>query len=442
MTAFPTWLLPDAAILHCDEVVAGATDRTRTLSLRTCQLAAPCPQCHQPSKRVHSRYTRQIADLPLAGIQIMIVLRSRRFFCDQSACTQQIFTERLPSVVPPRGRRTNRLAATHQRLALALGGNGGARLANTLGMAVGRDRLIKDIRALPLPSTTSATVIRIDDWAMRKGQTYGTIVVDLETRRPLDLLPDRSADTVAAWLEDHPTITHLSRDRAVSYSDAAWRGAPQAQQIADRWHLLKNMSDALIAVCDGHQRAIDAAVSGPPEEGCPADLPPGREPDPRASPRPSLPPAAPTPRELRHTTIHHRHTIGWTQRAIAAEVGLHPKTVSRPLRAPLGAVPQRLPRRTCLDPYLPYLVQRWEAGCTNAHQLFVEIQAQGFPASHSTVREWAGRRRKEQGLPSIVPAQIRAGAPTRTTTLHRRTLVAWVMRRPDTATPRQETQIA
>ena len=106
---------------------------------------------------------------------------------------------------------------------------------------------------------------------MRKGQTYGTIVVDLETRRPLDLLPDRSADTVAAWLEDHPTITHLSRDRAVSCIDAAWRGAPQAQQIADRWHLLKNMSDALIAVCDGHQRAIDAAVSGPPEEGCPAD---------------------------------------------------------------------------------------------------------------------------------------------------------------------------
>ena len=136
MTAFPTWLLPDAAILHCDEVVAGATDRTRTLSLRTCQLAAPCPQCHQPSKRVHSRYTRQIADLPLAGIQIMIVLRSRRFFCDQSACTQQIFTERLPSVVPPRGRRTNRLAATHQRLALALGGNGGARLSSTLGMAI------------------------------------------------------------------------------------------------------------------------------------------------------------------------------------------------------------------------------------------------------------------------------------------------------------------
>ena len=247
MTAFPTWLLPDAGILQCDEVVAGATDRTRTLYLRTIQPTAPCPQCQYLSRRVHSRSTRALADVPLAGIQIMIVLRSRRFFCDQSACTQQIFTERLPSVVPPRGRRTDRLTATHQRLALALGGNGGARLASTLGMAVGRDRLIKDIRTLPLPSTTSATVIGIDDWAMRKGQTYGTIVVDLETHRPLDLLPDRSADTVAAWLEDHPEITHLSRDRAVSYSDAAWRGAPQAQQVADRWHLLKNMSDALTA---------------------------------------------------------------------------------------------------------------------------------------------------------------------------------------------------
>ena len=127
MTAFPTWLLPDAGILQCDEVVAGATDRTRTLYLRTIQPTAPCPQCQHLSRRVHSRSTRALADVPLAGIQIMIVLRSRRFFCDQSACTQQIFTERLPSVVPPRGRRTDRLTATHQRLALALGGNGGDR---------------------------------------------------------------------------------------------------------------------------------------------------------------------------------------------------------------------------------------------------------------------------------------------------------------------------
>lgn len=229
ITAFPSWLLPDAALLHCDDVVSGATARTKTLYLSTIASTTPYPQCHHTSQRVHSRYTRSLADLPLAGISIQIVLRTRRFFCDQPACPQRIFTERLPSVVPPRGRRTHRFVATHQQIGFAVVGNGGARLTTTLGMAIGRDRLIKDIRAIPLPSLPSATVIGIDDWAIRKGQTYGTIIVDVRTHRPLDLLPDRTVDTVAAWLTAHPTLTHLSRDRAVAYGDAAWRGAPQAQ---------------------------------------------------------------------------------------------------------------------------------------------------------------------------------------------------------------------
>ncbi|MGF7212951.1 transposase [Skermanella aerolata] len=161
----------------------------------------------------------------------------------------------------PRVRRTVRLAEAQRRIALHAGGESGARLAHRLAMPVSGDTLLRLIRAVPIEPAAPARVIGIDDWAWRKGQRYGTIIVDLERNRPVDLLPDRQGDTVAAWLKDHPGTEIVARDRAGGYADGIRRGAPNAVQVSDRWHLLRNLNDAVAQAFDRHHRDLRAAAA-------------------------------------------------------------------------------------------------------------------------------------------------------------------------------------
>jgi len=218
----PACFLPDPAVTAFDSLMVSAHQRACTIQLHTTPRTAACPHCQHPSGRVHSRYTRQIMDLPLATVLVTIRLVTRRFFCDQVDCARQIFTERLPTMVAPYARRTCRLRHQHSAVGLALGGRAAAQLTEALQIPLGRDGLLADIRAIPLPAFPPPTVIGVDDWAFRKGHTYGTIVLDLEAHRPLDLLADRTPDTVAAWLEAHPSVTHVRRDRATAYADAVY----------------------------------------------------------------------------------------------------------------------------------------------------------------------------------------------------------------------------
>jgi transposase len=144
-------------------------------------------------------------------------------------------------LLKPRARRTGRLAKAQGRIGIMLGGRAGARLARTLAMPVSADKVLRLVRKLPLPRHEAPHVVGIDDWAIRKGRTYGTILVDLERRRVLDLLPDRSAQTLSAWLREQPQITVITRDRATEYARGATAGAGQATQVTDRWHLLLNL---------------------------------------------------------------------------------------------------------------------------------------------------------------------------------------------------------
>lgn len=172
-----------------------------------------------------------------------IYLGVRRFFCPNTACARKIFTERLAQLVQPWARRTKRQLAALCAVGFATSGGAGSRLAAQLGMVVSPVILLRQIKATPLPSPETVRKIGLDDFAFRRGLTYGTIIIDLETHRVLDLLPDRTRATVVAWLHRHPLIDLISRDRGADYASAASEGAPQAVQVADRWHLIHNLSE-------------------------------------------------------------------------------------------------------------------------------------------------------------------------------------------------------
>lgn len=396
-------LLPDPTCLNLVAVVVGPDEQRLEITVTAAQSSAACPACGHSSQRIHSRYRRVLADLPWAGLPARLLLHVRRWFCDEAACPRRIFTERLPHVVPPRGRRTKRLASAQQRIGLALGGAAGARLAATLAMPAGINLLLALVRTAPVSQPSTSPHVGIDDWAKRKAHHYGTIIVDLDTGKPITLLDDRSADQVANWLREHPEIRVVSRDRGQVYVEGAARGAPQAVHVADRWHVLKNLGEALLQIVQKHQRTIAEALEPPRSADTPAST---------SAPavqlasvaQPTAPvlvvSAADQRRQARYDAIQELQQRGWSQRAIAEHLHLERKTVRTYLRMGAEVTPRRrTPRSSRLEPFKPDILERWNGGCHNAMQILRELQAKGFTGQHSIVRAFLTQLRKAQGLP-------------------------------------------
>src|SRR6266536_1585591 len=254
----PNVLLPGPTRLRLTTLTA--TDKRIILDLTATQTFARCPTCASEATHIHSHYQRTVADLPWASLPVQLHLHVRRFMCANAVCPRVTFAEPLPEVVAPFARRSTRLADEQRQLGLDVGGEAGKRIAQRQGMPASPDTLLRLARRAPLPERPTPHALGVDEWAYRKGQVYKTILVDLDTHRPVDLLPEYTAAAFATWLEDHPGVEIIARDRAGRLAEGAAQGAPDAVQVADRFHLMKNLREALEPILDRLSEARQAAA--------------------------------------------------------------------------------------------------------------------------------------------------------------------------------------
>ncbi len=392
------------------------------------RIAAPlCPGCGHPSSRRHSSYPRRLADLPWQGRRVQVEVQVRRLRCGRAGCAHRIFAERLPAVAGPYAQRTARLGSLQHHIGLALGGKAGARLAERIGTPVSGATLLRLVRrGAPATPSTAPRVLGVDDWAWRRGQRYGTVLVDLERHAVVDLLPDREADSFAAWLQAHPGVEVIARDRGAAYADGGRRGAPDAVHVADRWHLLENCSAAVLEAVKRHMPALRAAAL--PTSSAPATDTETAMP----AADPTAPPLMTSAQRLQyegwqrrvqvHDEVMRLHQQGVPVRHIARDLALSRNTVRRWVRGEQPEVYR--PRMHSLDPWRSVLERRWAEGCRNGARLWRDLRDAGFKGGMRVVTEWANRQRllepKRQFGPAPASATQRlrqpAAYPTRRVT--------------------------
>ena len=357
--------------------------------------SAVCPDCQCPTQRIHSFYQRKLADLPWQGRPATLIVSVPRFFCQTMLCPRRTFVMPLEGITVRHGRQATRLTDLHYYIAHTLGGSAGARMTVRLCCPISADTLVRRLLSR-VQNTTKGTaltrVVGVDDWAWRRGHHYGTIVVDLEKNDVIDLLPDRDADTLARWLQVHPGIEIIARDRAGTYADGCRRGAPSALQVTDRWHLLKNLSDAFVSILDRftttvrtltRQMNVSTVVSKISETI-------------RAHPEEAQAVVRSASGERRDILFKEALALkaaGHSIQAIATTIGVERKTVRRWFQR--GHAPpwkRTVPSRSILVPYTAHLEKRWSEGCRNSRQLWRELLEQGFAGQYGTVWKWVATR--------------------------------------------------
>src|SRR5690606_32806063 len=376
-----------------------------TITVQRAKADAPCPSCGRVSRSRHSSYTRLLMDLPADGRTVNIQLVVRRFRCKNPSCRRRVFAERFPRLVRTHARRTERLESLLTRIGVFLGGEAGARLSQDLRVPVSPDTMLRLLYRMELAPAVGLRVVGIDEWAWRKGVQYGTIVCDLESGRPVELLPEAQAETVARWLAGHPGIEVVSRDRAGMFADAAALGAPQAVQVADRWHLLRNLGDVAERVLVG--------LSIPPirvEKTEPlAKLPRTTELKDRETRKDAERRQRQQRRQALYAEIHDLKEKTKPIRAAPDRLGIDRRTVRKYLNAPECPQPKpRGGRPSILDPYRDYILARWAEGCRNAAQLYREIVERGYPGSRTIVKDFVATLRR--GTPAeLIVRRVRLG---------------------------------
>lgn len=372
--------------------------------------SALCPLCQQPASRLHSRYRRAVKDLPCAGQQVQLILYVRKFFCDTVTCARKVFAERLPHLVAPWAQMTTRLCEALQVIGLATCGRLGARLASRLGITTSWMTIVRRVMALPTPLAEQVECLGLDDFAFQRGRTFGTVLVDLDAHQIIDLLPNRQAETAAAWMAAHPEITHVSRDRGAEYASAASTGAPQAIQIADRFHMCQNLSEAvqrLLARVLSEMKAASQEGDGKAKAQDETSVSVEEwRPDPGVYVAQTIA-IRRAERDARYQQAVCLREQGVSIKEIAYQLGIHERTVRHWFER--GVAPGTRPRRkrqSDFDPYAPYVLKRWQDGERNGTRLWQEIAAQGYPGSQRMVYRFLKTLKKTEVKPTEGTHQV------------------------------------
>ncbi|HKF36895.1 MAG TPA: ISL3 family transposase [Ktedonobacteraceae bacterium] len=405
-----------------------------------------CPLCAWPSSAVHSYYHRSVRDVPCGGQSVQLALTVRKFFCRNAGCQRKIFTERLPTFVEPWAKMTVRLSAEIQAIGLATSGSLGTRLSARLGICTSWMTILRRIMELPTPAAGSVVALGIDDFSFRRGRKFGTILVDLDAHAVIDVLAERSSQTAADWMRQHPEIDYVSRDRGKDYTQGASEGAPQAIQVADRFHLMKNFVEALepeVSRCYRHLRQTHSPLPAPelptPEEWRQvpdADVVRKRRARQASKQerfeqvkdlfsqgvavkeiggqlgmsvrtvyrwldREECPAHQPEPKEQtdrleRFAQAKALRLHGLSQQEIAERLAIGVRTVQRwQARETCPYSQPRRKRRSIFDPYAAYVLSRWQQGERSVSLLWQEIQNQGFSGSIQTLYRYVRALRQD-----------------------------------------------
>ena len=423
--------------------ITGVEDLGNTVRVVARTGAGPlaCRGCGAVSARVHDRYERRLADLPCGGRSVEVVLQVRRLCCGNPACPVATFAEQVPGLTSRYQRRTAGLRSLLEKVALALAGRAGSRLAAALGAVVSRFSLIRLVRGLPDPEAGPVSVLGVDDVARRKGHSYATVLVNMDSHRIIDMLPDREAGTFADWLRAHPGVMVICRDRAGAYARAAREAAPRAVQVADRFHLWRNLAEAV----EKTVLACIAAMDPPPGPDSPED--PG-----------AAGPAEPdgfrdvhgherrlvARHQERYAAVQALRAEGCSIRETARRLGLARGTVLK--FASAASIDELLvkatTRPTILDPFKPYLSQRWNEGITSAAVLHEEIRARGWKGGVLTVERYLRQFRTADGRDRRARAQPQLTAPAAPALPKPRQVTRWIMTRPDNLTGEDAARLA
>ena len=372
---------------------------------------APCPDCGVLSTARHSGYWRDLKDLPMQGQPVKLRLQVSRWRCRNTCCERRIFCQRLESVSHKHARETKRFGEVVQLIAYALGGRAGERLSRCLGLRISDDTLLRRVKqwAKSRPPTEGIAVVGVDDWAWRKGfASYGTILVDLERRKLAELLPERSSASFEQWLRQHPEVRIISRDRDGLYAKGGRCGAPTAQQVADRFHLIHNLLQTVEEELAHQHRhllmpARESVLQTEVENA--AGTPPAVRP---AQPRGPLSSATQKQKEVRRQRWQQKLELFQMVKGLYAQ-GMKASEIVRATGMSRGSVDKWLrltecpPLRNKMAPrpgmaeYLREELRRlWDRGCQNGRKLLIEIRKLGYIGSYTSLNRFLTPWREEK----------------------------------------------
>lgn len=344
------------------DLIISATSQTKK---------AQCPVCQTESKARHSTYVRKPKGLPFGKFSVRFHLKMLRFFCHDPDCPKVTFAEQLPQIVLPHAQRTTSVIDLLRAIAFETSAESVSRISRHLNMETSPDTILRILRSTSLPERLAPRVLGVDDWAIRRGQNYGTILVDLETHRPVDLLRGRSAETLKEWLKANPGVQIISRDRSKEYKAAIDDVLPEAIQVVDRWHLYHNLRERLERILRNRPSQTKDQANKPTSK-----------------------------RQKRFDYVKYLHAKGYSTRTIARVLEMSRGTVIKYIEVDhLPDWKTKKPTKSQLDRFDYYLRKRWREGCRDTTQLWNELQKLGYEGGRKQLHRYL-RRYREKWKPS------------------------------------------